>query len=528
MQLERVQLYRLAIVMAVGVAAGCSDSTGPVAPASVAPAENVVAEGTVGTVLATPPTFLVKDASGNSLGGVGVTVQVTAGGGTLTDAPRSTKSGPTPVGTWKLGNAAGLNSITVTVGALPPLVMSVTGKAGPPAVVEFVAGAGQSAHAGTMLPVRPVARVRDQFGNPVSATNLTFAVVEGGGSVSIATLPTDPSGEATVQWTLGRSAVPQLLSASSGSIGAVLSATVASDYDVDLRFFGPAMPQAAADMFTAAAARIRGSVTGDVSDIPASVFGTGTDFEQGCGVAGLPTSFSEGIDDVIVFASVGAIDGPGSILAFSGPCGIRGTLGSANQQTFIGVMKFDSDDIDRMIAQGNLTDVIQHEMLHVVGIGTLWGVYGLIEGAGTESTRFTGSFGVGACIELGGALVCPNSVPLENLGGPGTADGHWRESVFRTELMTGFITTPFPGFTGVLNPLSAMSIQSLADLGYVVNPAAADPYTIPVQSVSGILGLELGMQLEADETPWEKLVLPRLALSPAGRLTILQPPPPSN
>ena len=47
--------------------------------------------------------------------------------------------------------------------------------------------------------------------------------------------------------------------------------------------------------------------------------------------------------------------------------------------------------------------------------------------------------------------------------------GHWRQSVFGDELMT-------PAFTGNVHPLSRVTVASLADLGYVVNLAAADAY----------------------------------------------------
>jgi hypothetical protein len=509
---------RCAAIVGLSMLAGaCKESTAPPTPASVNVAPGAVAEGVAGTVLTTPPTFEVKDAAGNTISGAHVTIAITAGGGTLTDAPTSTKTGATPIGTWKLGNVAGINSVTVTVGSLPPLVITVNGKAGPPASLAFVTGSGQSTRAGTAVLVPPVAQVRDQFGNGVPATPVTFSVADGDGQVSNTPVSTDASGNATSPaWTLGKSAVPQGLRASTtGGFGAVATATVASDYTVDVRFFGPAMPPVTAGMFTAAAARIRGSVIGDVIDI--APFVPAVNLETGCGVTGLPTAFSEPVDDVIIYASVGAIDGVGKVLAFAGPCGIRGNSGSVGRQTFIGVMKFDVDDLESLLARGNLTDVIQHEMLHVVGIGTLWSTYGLILDAGTPQTRFVGALGVGACVTIA-APVCPGSVPVENTGGPGTADGHWREQTFGNELMTGFVTSPTPGFTGILNPFSTISIQSLADLGYVVNPSGADLYNVPGQSASRMLGAQLNVDTSS---PWETVVRPKLQISPRGQLQLI-------
>jgi hypothetical protein len=66
----------------------------------------------------------------------------------------------------------------------------------------------------------------------------------------------------------------------------------------------------------------------------------------------------------------------------------------------------------------------------------------------------------------------PTEVPVENTGGPGTRDGHWRESIFRNELMSGFI-----GASG--NPISRVTVASLEDMGYQVDLNAAEPYELP-------------------------------------------------
>jgi hypothetical protein len=170
-------------------------------------------------------------------------------------------------------------------------------------------------------------------------------------------------------------------------------------------------------------------------------------------------------------------------------------------------MQFDSDDIDRMISTGTIQDVIQHEMLHVVGIGTLWATKGLLAGAHTIDSRFTGTFGINACIGLGGSSICPASVPVENSGGGGTADAHWRETTFGTELMTGFIQP--------VNQFSTMSIQSMADLGYTVNPLAADAYVIPGTSVQ-----QSRANILSDLSPaWERVMAPKWTMSKTGRLS---------
>lgn len=508
---------RTSIVLALAALGACKDSTSPPQPASVTLDQATGIEGTVGMVLSVPPTFEVRDANGHALGGVAISIAITAGGGTLTGAPLKTTSGPTPVGTWKLGNVTGINSITVTVSGLTPLIINVNAKAGPPASIVFTAGANQSVLAGTAVPIAPAVQVRDAFGNGVPGAPVTFAVQEGDGLVAGNPVTTDASGTVTSpEWILGKSASAQTLRASTaGGLAATISATVASAYNVDLRFFGPPMPPSTSALFTAAAARIRGAVVGDVSDIPVT---SPLDLESGCGVPGLPTAFSETIDDVVIYASVGPIDGVNNILAFSFPCYVRDPS-SADKQTVIGIMKFDSEDIDNMLARGNMQDVIQHEMLHIVGIGTLWRLYGLIQGAGTESSRYTGIMGINGCLTLGGASVCPASIPVENNGGAGTADAHWRESVFFNELMTGFVNTRATVPSGPLNPLSVMSIQSLEDLGYSINSRAADFYAIPGASASSALGQ---WSVAAESGPaWEKVEKPKFIISRTGRVTLV-------
>jgi len=58
--------------------------------------------------------------------------------------------------------------------------------------------------------------------------------------------------------------------------------------------------------------------------------------------------------------------------------------------------------------------------------------------------------------------------------------------------------------TGYVNlngmPLSAITVGSLADLGYEVNPLAADPYRVP----SGALGNRIPTPSE----PWERRIRP--------------------
>lgn len=215
----------------------------------------------------------------------------------------------------------------------------------------------------------------------------------------------------------------------------------------------PGTPQSVTDAMNAARSRWQGAVTGDLPDV------TGTIPANSCGNN---PAFTGTIDDLLVFTGAENIDGPGGTLAQSGPCFVRTNGGL----TIASVLIFDSSDLAQFSSQ--LSAIAVHELGHSVGVGTLWQSKGLLRGAGTSNPRFVGA---GARAEWR-ALGRTGSVPVENTGGAGTRDGHWRESVFANELMTGFINTGF-------NPLSRVTIASIGDLGYQVNLAAADPYALP-------------------------------------------------
>src|SRR5689334_8242405 len=107
---SRSRIFAVAIL-----SVACSSGTEPKVPKSIDVAGSLPS-GTAGLTLTSPPTFSVKDGSGAIMGGIAITITVTSGGGTLTNAPTTTVEGaPTPIGTLTLGRVAGPNVITVTV-----------------------------------------------------------------------------------------------------------------------------------------------------------------------------------------------------------------------------------------------------------------------------------------------------------------------------------------------------------------------------------------------------------------------------
>lgn len=197
------------------------------------------------------------------------------------------------------------------------------------------------------------------------------------------------------------------------------------------------------------------------------------DYEQSVGT----------IDDLMIVAAVVDIDGTGGTLGRAGPCWVR----SAGYMPFFGMMEFDAADLDRLEEDGLLTPVILHEMAHVLGFGTLWEHHGLLRDASSTfqvlDTHFEGRLAIEAFDSAGGAGYADGAkVPVENRGGSGTRNGHWRASVFGSELMIGYIGSSLPS-------LSAVSLQSLADMGYRVDAGLADAYSLPdAQALASALG----------------------------------------
>jgi hypothetical protein len=184
---------------------------------------------------------------------------------------------------------------------------------------------------------------------------------------------------------------------------------------------------------------------------------------------------NETVDDLLIMVRLDSIDGPLNQLGAAGPCNVR----SADSIPVFGAMRFDTADVATFVAQGLFDEIVMHEMGHVIGIGSLWAFKSKLVNPSLPSspgvdTHFPQPAAVAAFNSSGGSgYVAGQKVPVDNSAQPGTADAHWRESVMDRELMTGFLDG------GVPNPISAISIASLEDIGYTrANYAAADAYVV--------------------------------------------------
>lgn len=362
--------------------------------------------------------------------------------------------------------AAGVSLVAVGI-----LAACNDGPSGPrlgtAAAIEAAAGSGQTALVGTAVEVAPAVVVLGRDEAPVEGVRVRFAVTGGGGSIAQALAVTGPDGIASAgRWTLGSAAGVNELRAQVGTLEPVVFTATAytptsppsgatGAYDIQVRYIGTASTRQR-EAVARAVARWRSVITADLPDIPLRS-------DAGACFDGQP-AIAETVDDLLLYVDFQEIDGAGRILGVAGPCYVR----SDSNLPIIGHLQLDAADLRQMESRGTLDDVVLHEMGHILGIGTLWEAAAVVSGAGTQDPYFTGRAGVDAYRVLGGGGA---GVPIENSGGEGTRDGHWRETVFGNELMTGYIG-------GAPNPLSAMTIASLQDLGYGASLAAANGYTL--------------------------------------------------
>jgi hypothetical protein len=437
--------------------------------------------GIVGQPVAEPPAVRVLGPGGAPLAGLDVEFAVLAGGGLLDAGAgtpaiavtvRTDANGVAAVEAWILGPVPGLNTLIVSVPGLAPVGFTADADPGAPATLVKVSGDRQIGIAGTTLPVPLVVEVSDALGNRLAGVLVTFAPAAGSGSVDPAQMNSAGNGTAATAWTLGAAEGPQSVVA---SIGAGLSVTFTATATGEDGFLGlqiqlqfidqPAAPQLPS--FQAATSRWAGAIPGGLGpqavQLPAG----------SCGGSNSP-AVNAVVEDVLVFVRLQDIDGIGGVLGQAAVCAVRASTGLP----VVSHVRLDNADVVRLQGGNRLVDLILHELGHSLGFGTLWVVKGLLVNPSLPNNRgadthFRGTAAVTAFNAVGGSgYTGGQKVPVENQeGGAGTRDSHWRASVFKNELMTGFLTTG-------LNPLSRVTIASFGDLGYQVDQTAADPYQL--------------------------------------------------
>ncbi len=181
--------------------------------------------------------------------------------------------------------------------------------------------------------------------------------------------------------------------------------------------------------------------------------------------------FVEEIESGITIAGLGGV----SYVRSGNPTGLPAT-------GFVGISKVflvhGQQRWSLSMAERFLRDVMLHEISHVLGFGPLWSELGLLQELSGD-TYFSGELAIQAFDATGGEDYSGNKVPVElGLGESSCGNpSHWRTEVFNGNRRIGAeVKTRWLEFEAAI---SAITIQSLADLGYVVDVSRADPYRLP-------------------------------------------------
>jgi leishmanolysin/Big-like domain-containing protein len=449
------------------------------------------------------PTTAALSASTVSLSGIGQTVQLTA---TITDQNGNTIGSPAL--TWTSANTAvatvsssglvtatGNGTTTITVSAGSASAHADVTVAQVPTQLQKIGGDNQTAAPGQAVALPLTVQVNDGSGSPIANVAVTFAATAG--TLGTTSASTGADGRASTGFTLVATGVQHVTaSVASTSLTTSFTETGVSPFDIELQFLSTPTPvQMAA--FTAAQQRWESLIVGDLPNVSSFSAAAGT-----CGDNS--PAIQRPVDDVLILVTLTSIDGAGGVLGGSAPCYIR----NLGKLPVLSLMQLDADDLDQLQTSGLLQAVILHEMGHALGYGTIWTDLNLLADpslSGGTDPHFTGGQATAAFNAVGGASYEASlKVPVENTGGLGTADSHWRESVFGNELMTGFVDA------GV-NPLSRVTVGSMGDLGYSVNLADADPYTL----APGLRAFSRGPVLELKH---DVLRVPLHEVDDAGRV----------
>lgn len=445
-------------------------------PATVTAVAGQGQTANAGTAVPVPPAVRAAREDGTPLPGVAVSFVVATGTGQIQGGTSVTGSdGIARAAGWILGAAPGANRVDAQTLGLQPVAFTATGVAGTPATASPTSPTSQDGFFGNFVGAAPAVVVTDAQSNPVAGTAVTFELVQADGQLFGATQVTDFMGRALLGgWRLGASGTQAVRAVVTGfppiTFTTTATAPPAGTFRLEIRYPNNQPTTAQRAAFDQAVAKWKQIILSGALPYPVSE----------------PASFcfpaiSETVDGLVIFADLKELDGVGRVLGQAGPCIVRDDVGFLPA---VGIMQFDTADLPSLEAAGRLNEVILHEMGHVLGFGTMWDFdpgppfvgpnnppNTFLLGAGTADPTFNGTSARAAFL---GAVRTGSSfsgipVPVENSGGPGTRDAHWRESTVVNELMTGFLNA------GV-NPLSAFTAASFRDLGYIVNDAVTDSF----------------------------------------------------
>lgn len=390
-------------------------------------------------------------------------------------------------------------------------IRSFTTAASAPPQIQIVSSANVTTTVGSRIDM--TARVTNGDGTRAVGASVTWDVP----GYSSTTLQTDSNGESAVYWTASsagsftgtatlvstgaKASFAFTVTGSGGTGGTGGTGGSGGTFPIEVRFVG-SVSSAVRTAAQQAAARLQQVLIGT----PSPAAQTTVDL-SGCGETWLSGSTTETFRGLVIYLGVAPIDGSGHTLAQAGPC----YTWTTNHFPFVATATF--DEADQARPANDLYSILLHEFMHAAGFGasSMWRAN--LGGAGTSNPYFTGTKAYAGWPAAGGTNYYINAVPVENTGGSGTADAHWRESIMGSEVMTGYSTL------GETVQVSVMTIGAFADMGYTVNMSAADAYRVP------------GPRLRTDEAtaePFDRVKSASGSLSPipprAGATQLRRPP----
>ena len=215
------------------------------------------------------------------------------------------------------------------------------------------------------------------------------------------------------------------------------------DFDIELVFLGP-FTDSQRNVLQYVARRWMAVIAEDLPDF---------EFTQGwsgrCGDQLFEIPAGERIDDLRIYMTT--FDDNPDAVGWGGPSLLR----EESHLPVLGCMGFD-------LERANLLITGLHEVGHVLGFGPVWDDLGFLQDLDGD-THFNGPLAIAAFDDAGGRDYTGAKVPVSRGG------AHWR-----VPLLSGELMGPSGG-----RALSAITVQSLADLGYGVDVSQADAYTLP-------------------------------------------------
>ena len=243
----------------------------------------------------------------------------------------------------------------------------------------------------------------------------------------------------------------QVAALRSSGVRVLIDSSSKGDFDIELVFLDD-VPDYQKNVIQSAARRWMSVIVGDLPD-----YAFAQEFSGMCGGQPYEIPSGERIDDLRIYVSTSVSS------TFALAHGSPHVLRENTQLPVVGCMALRLDAPSFAFILG------LHEIGHVLGFGTLWNKFGFLHDLSfsdsSADTHFNGPLAIAAFDDTGGRDYEGKKVPVEQRDGE-----HWRINELWGDIM-------LPAQFGEM-ALSAITVQSLADLGYVVDVTEADDYAV--------------------------------------------------